>query len=235
MRLHPDNTVADAAPLEDPDDYEEEEADELISVPANVDFGDFGTEQGHDGGDEIMDEAFTETDSEGEFVARITDRPKPRFPKQHICTVEGCGRKYKNPGGLRYHISHAHPDPDSAAARSDFHGRHGKRGKNVPDIYKPYRCLADGCGKRYKNVNGLVGCCREKTRFPVHYSISRQKYHVEHQHTDIANDPDKMNIPFTLDRDGRPKYTLSACFDPVLPETDLHAALATIQPTIPTI
>lgn len=86
-----------------------------------------------------------------------SDPAKPRG-KRYPCHIDGCDKVYKNPGGLKYHLAHSHPDPDQSLIPPGLLGRNGKRGKNVPDIYKPYRCMVVTCGKRYKNLNGLVGC-----------------------------------------------------------------------------
>jgi hypothetical protein len=85
--------------------------------------------------------------------------PEVKFKgKRYPCTVAGCDKVYKNPGGLKYHLIHTHPDPEAGGSEipAGLLGRNGKRGRNVPDVYKPYRCLVFSCGKRYKNLNGLV-------------------------------------------------------------------------------
>ncbi|KAI9011703.1 hypothetical protein DFJ74DRAFT_307727 [Hyaloraphidium curvatum] len=117
--------------------------------------------------------------------------------KRYPCTFPECDKVYKNPGGLKYHLAHTHPDPDTTQIPPGLLGRNGKRGKNVPDIYKPYRCMVVTCGKRYKNLNGL-------------------KYHLEHHHTDIQDDPVKMNLPRIIDKEGKVKWDLSGCYDPLI-------------------
>ncbi|KAJ3343340.1 Methylcrotonoyl-CoA carboxylase subunit alpha, mitochondrial [Gonapodya sp. JEL0774] len=109
--------------------------------------------------------------------------------RKYICAHAGCDKVYKNPGGLKYHLAHGHPDPTKSTIPAGLLGRNGKRGRNVPDIYKPYRCCIETCGKRYKNLNGL-------------------KYHLEHHHSD--------EIPLTTDKDGKPKWDLSSCYDPLV-------------------
>ncbi len=52
--------------------------------------------------------------------------------KRYICPVKGCGKKYKNPNGIKYHAKNGHC----------------KDGKTK----KPHKCH---CGKSYKNQSGL--------------------------------------------------------------------------------
>lgn len=65
--------------------------------------------------------------------------------RPYVCTVEGCGKSYKNPNGLKYHALHGHE-------------REGPESEQ-----KPHSCPYVGCPKRYKNPNGL-------------------KYHIQHGH-----------------------------------------------------
>ncbi|KAI9030308.1 hypothetical protein DFJ74DRAFT_656141 [Hyaloraphidium curvatum] len=51
--------------------------------------------------------------------------------RRYICPQPGCGKVYKNPGGLKYHLAHGHA------------------------VYKPYKCCVEDCGKRYRNSGGL--------------------------------------------------------------------------------
>jgi hypothetical protein len=30
--------------------------------------------------------------------------------RPHRCAIAGCGKRYKNPNGLKYHMAHAHPN-----------------------------------------------------------------------------------------------------------------------------
>ncbi|KXS17729.1 hypothetical protein M427DRAFT_30202 [Gonapodya prolifera JEL478] len=113
----------------------------------------------------------------------------PKGDRKYICAHAGCDKVYKNPGGLKYHLAHGHPDPTKSTIPAGLLGRNGKRGRNVPDIYKPYRCCIETCGKRYKNLNGL-------------------KYHLEHHHPE--------EVPVTSDKDGKPKWDLSSCYDPLV-------------------
>jgi hypothetical protein len=75
---------------------------------------------------------------------------------QWTCKFPGCDKRYKNAAGLKSHRSQEHPTAQLQNIPEGFLGRNGKRGKNVPDIYKPYKCPVVKCGKRYKNLNGLV-------------------------------------------------------------------------------
>lgn len=68
--------------------------------------------------------------------------------RPYICPVQGCGKAYKNPNGLKYHEKHGH---DSASE----------------NVERPHRCSVSGCGKRYKNPNGL-------------------KYHMAHAHPNFV-------------------------------------------------
>ncbi|KAI8613596.1 hypothetical protein BC830DRAFT_464136 [Chytriomyces sp. MP71] len=58
------------------------------------------------------------------------------------CKVERCGKEYKNPNGLKYHMRNGHGQ-DTGNPEVDVL------------VNKPYQCVVDGCGKRYKNLNGL--------------------------------------------------------------------------------
>lgn len=51
--------------------------------------------------------------------------------RRYICPHAGCGKVYKNPGGLKYHLAHGHA------------------------VFKPYKCCVEECGKRYRNAGGL--------------------------------------------------------------------------------
>lgn len=52
--------------------------------------------------------------------------------KRYICPVKGCGKRYKNPNGIKYHAKNGHH----------------KDGK----MKKPHKCH---CGKSYKSQSGL--------------------------------------------------------------------------------
>ncbi|KAJ3029999.1 UNVERIFIED_CONTAM: Transcriptional regulator of ribosomal biogenesis proteins [Siphonaria sp. JEL0065] len=77
--------------------------------------------------------------------------------KRFFCPV--CKKEYKNANGLKYHLNHSHTKPNELPSGYYF----GKKKKEAEDLTKPFVCLVVGCGKRYKNLNGL-------------------KYHSEHGH-----------------------------------------------------
>jgi hypothetical protein len=136
--------------FDDVEEYDEVETDEDVS----------DLDASEAGGSEDPDIPSTEEDSEPELAdlpGRLPTEPKTHRGKRYPCAFPECDKVYKNPGGLKYHLAHTHPDPESAQIPAGLLGRNGKRGKNVPDIYKPYRCMVTVCGKRYKNLNGLVG------------------------------------------------------------------------------
>ncbi|KAJ3113414.1 hypothetical protein HDU96_003424 [Phlyctochytrium bullatum] len=62
--------------------------------------------------------------------------------RPYRCKVEGCGKAYKNPGGLKYHVMHGHAEDTGDPEINNI-------------IQKPYLCTVPDCGKRYKNLNGL--------------------------------------------------------------------------------
>eukprot|EP00123_Amoebidium_parasiticum_P006679 comp17575_c1_seq2/m.17199 comp17575_c1_seq2/g.17199 ORF comp17575_c1_seq2/g.17199 comp17575_c1_seq2/m.17199 type:complete len:122 (-) comp17575_c1_seq2:706-1071(-) len=73
---------------------------------------------------------------------RWQDRP-------YVCPVPGCGKRYKNPNGIKYHSLHGHTGDVEAK--------------------KPFRCHMFGCGKRYKNSSGLKGHLQQShPREPLH-------------------------------------------------------------------
>ncbi|KAI9033428.1 hypothetical protein DFJ74DRAFT_701516 [Hyaloraphidium curvatum] len=62
--------------------------------------------------------------------------------RRYACDQPGCGKRYKNPGGLKYHHQHAHfidtGDPELNGI-----------------MVRPYGCAVEGCNKRYRNLGGL--------------------------------------------------------------------------------
>ncbi|KAI9350684.1 hypothetical protein BDR26DRAFT_851331 [Obelidium mucronatum] len=77
------------------------------------------------------------------------------------CKVEGCGKEYKNPNGLKYHMRNGHAEDTGDPEVNNM-------------IQRPYGCVVGDCGKRYKNLNGL-------------------KYHIQHAHSELlqaAAEPD---------------------------------------------
>ncbi|KAJ3395623.1 Transcriptional regulator of ribosomal biogenesis proteins [Chytriomyces hyalinus] len=78
------------------------------------------------------------------------------------CKLPGCGKEYKNPNGLKYHMRHGH-GVDTGNPELD----------NM--INKPYQCVIEQCAKRYKNLNGL-------------------KYHMQHAHVELLESRVNMEI-----------------------------------------
>ncbi|KAJ3216268.1 hypothetical protein HDU81_001144, partial [Chytriomyces hyalinus] len=85
------------------------------------------------------------------------------------CKLEGCGKEYKNPNGLKYHMRHGH-GVDTGNPELD----------NM--INKPYQCVIEECGKRYKNLNGL-------------------KYHIQHATLAMHLDPRSPLLAASPQRD----------------------------------
>lgn len=85
-------------------------------------------------------------------IAHHLRKPKPPVDKSlerpYICPQPGCGKTYKNPNGLKYHLQHGHDASNELAER-------------------PHVCPVTTCGKRYKNPNGL-------------------KYHLQHAHEGVS-------------------------------------------------
>jgi hypothetical protein len=71
----------------------------------------------------------------GSISSLIVMTNDPSMPKAYQCPHDGCGKLYKNPGGVKYHLAHGHA------------------------VFKPYRCIVPECDKRYRNAGGLVGFC----------------------------------------------------------------------------
>ncbi|XBW37107.1 hypothetical protein QEN19_002685 [Hanseniaspora menglaensis] len=79
--------------------------------------------------------------------------------KPFRCPVIGCDKAYKNQNGLKYHRAHGH-EGQILQENSDGTFSVINPETNLPfnefvefELDKPYRC--DGCGRRYKNLNGL--------------------------------------------------------------------------------
>ncbi|KAJ3031941.1 UNVERIFIED_CONTAM: Transcriptional regulator of ribosomal biogenesis proteins [Siphonaria sp. JEL0065] len=58
------------------------------------------------------------------------------------CKIEGCGKEYKNPNRLKYHMRNGHAQDTGDPEVNNM-------------IQRPYGCVVGDCGKRYKNLNGL--------------------------------------------------------------------------------
>jgi len=79
----------------------------------------------------------------------------PPASKPFKCPVPGCDKAYKQQNGLKYHRLHGHCNNrgrDSSTAASTPVEDDGRETLEE----KPYGCyVGAGCGKRYKNMNGL--------------------------------------------------------------------------------
>ncbi|KAJ3030508.1 UNVERIFIED_CONTAM: Transcriptional regulator of ribosomal biogenesis proteins [Siphonaria sp. JEL0065] len=75
------------------------------------------------------------TGADGEEPQDDNDSDRPF--KCHLCE-----KTYKNPGGIKYHLKHTH-----GIEHISF--------SDMSDADRPYLCTVEGCGKRYKNLNGL--------------------------------------------------------------------------------
>ncbi|KAJ3343936.1 Transcriptional regulator of ribosomal biogenesis proteins [Gonapodya sp. JEL0774] len=189
------------------------------------DGGGIGSEMGDDESDEDEDVDLSEVDAETPVLATSNSSPRTRprslsfstsagasgrkggiphaglqkLPRTYPCTFGGCKKVYKNPGGLKYHLLYGHPDPNNPPNPPGFFGRSGKRGRNAPDVFKPYKCCIAGCGKRYKNMNGL--------------KYRKFQQNLEHAHHDLPDDP--AALPYTVRSSGRREWNLAACYDPL--------------------
>lgn len=65
-----------------------------------------------------------------------------RDSRPYKCKIAGCSKSYKNPGGLKYHMSHGHCEDTGDPEMNNI-------------IHKPFQCTVLDCSKRYKNLNGL--------------------------------------------------------------------------------
>jgi uncharacterized C2H2 Zn-finger protein len=101
---------------------------------------------------------------------------------RYVCPV--CSREYKNANGIKYHLNHMHLDdselpdyvlePPSERDRErerlllamggeagEYGGERGAYGEGafigeyIEVNERPYACEVEGCGKTYKNLNGL--------------------------------------------------------------------------------
>lgn len=105
------------------------------------------------------------------FVATSIPPKQLLEPKPHPCNVRGCGKSYKNPGGLKYHMEHGHPEryippPGYVPPNTSYTGpRH-------------YMCPMLNCEKAYKNFNGLkyhLGHAHELTEEEMAVPLSEAK------------------------------------------------------------
>lgn len=93
------------------------------------------SENGDDDGNmsDNSDDSWTTSDGlTSELILNSVTMEDGDSVKRYICPVKGCGKKYKNPNGIKYHAKNGHC----------------KDGKTK----KPHKCH---CGKSYKNQSGL--------------------------------------------------------------------------------
>ncbi|KAJ1550876.1 hypothetical protein HK096_004479 [Nowakowskiella sp. JEL0078] len=89
--------------------------------------------------------------------------------KKYKCLKPWCSKIYKNSNGLKYHMEHGNCELDytstdgaiAAALEFDENGvplsNHTGLAppNNIKITHRPYWCKVSGCGKKYKNLNGL--------------------------------------------------------------------------------
>jgi hypothetical protein len=80
----------------------------------------------------------------------------PPSSKPFKCAVPGCDKAYKQQNGLKYHRLHGHCNQNAFRNQQDGQSGEGSESGMSPFEEKPFGCYLDqGCGKRYKNMNGL--------------------------------------------------------------------------------
>ncbi|KAJ3062531.1 hypothetical protein HK102_008734, partial [Quaeritorhiza haematococci] len=88
-------------------------------------------------------EGTEETDANGK-THRVYKCPKPY-----------CSKVYKNSNGLKYHLERGSCELDYSSATELDPSDPGPSTLNIKITHRPYWCRVNGCGKRYKNLNGL--------------------------------------------------------------------------------
>ncbi|XP_063902094.1 juxtaposed with another zinc finger protein 1-like [Zophobas morio] len=99
----------------------------------------------------------------------------PGAEKAYVCPVPGCGKRYKNANGIKYHAIHGH-GAHNQVRRQKFNaslsggptlilflalfGIYCAWSVRIKELLKseavwPYKCEVSGCGRRYKSSNGL--------------------------------------------------------------------------------
>jgi len=84
---------------------------------------------------------------------------------KYKCTKAGCTKVYKNSNGLKYHMKHGNCETDFSSPDLEIDATM----EIDPDMKitkRPYWCKVFGCGRKYKNLNGL-------------------KYHAAHAHPEF--------------------------------------------------
>lgn len=95
--------------------------------------------------------------------------------KRYNCPRPMCSKSYKNPNGLKYHLEHGNCEREFESLEQYEREKNENAANNmllgVPNsntgeiltaaghairiTHRPYICQAPGCGRRYKNLNGL--------------------------------------------------------------------------------
>ncbi|KAI9193677.1 uncharacterized protein BJ171DRAFT_248070 [Polychytrium aggregatum] len=77
-------------------------------------------------------------------------------PKPFKCYMYNCDKTYRNSNGLAYHLEKSHGE--GSWVRTPRKPKPKPSPKNGPQspVEKHYVCPFEGCGKAYKNANGLV-------------------------------------------------------------------------------
>jgi len=98
----------------------------------------------------------------------------PDEEKKYRCTVPGCNKSYKNPGGLKYHLQHGHFENTGDPEMDKI-------------MHKPFQCTFENCGKRYKNMNGL--------KYHIEHSHTSLFYNQQQGGMNLANAGQNHNVP----------------------------------------
>ncbi|KAH8926917.1 hypothetical protein BT69DRAFT_911645 [Atractiella rhizophila] len=94
--------------------------------------------------------------SPSSLLSLSTSRAFAPPPKPFKCPVPGCEKSYKQMNGLKYHRIHGHCNATVTVPMDGVTG--GEGDIELPydvEESKPFMCHQGGCGKRYKNMNGL--------------------------------------------------------------------------------
>ncbi|OUM69111.1 hypothetical protein PIROE2DRAFT_66857, partial [Piromyces sp. E2] len=94
--------------------------------------------------------------------------------KKYRCTVPGCNKSYKNPGGLKYHLQHGHFENTGDPEMDKI-------------MHKPFQCTYENCGKRYKNMNGL--------KYHIEHSHTSLFFNQQQGSMNLANNNQAHNVP----------------------------------------
>jgi len=97
----------------------------------------------------------------------------PDEEKKYRCTIPGCNKSYKNPGGLKYHIQHGHIEDTGDPEMNKI-------------MHKPFQCNYENCGKRYKNMNGL--------KYHIEHSHASIFYNQQQGNIGLTNNNQNSNV-----------------------------------------